>query len=283
MTTNIRQVVREEIDQAFNQRIFRGLVSEVQTDRVRIVRTGGGQVQGDSRDYPLLDVYPAPEVRDEVIGLRVGDGYAVLGKLVRPGIAVRRTQLTDLTITGTLTLGDGGQIVDADGSKWDQDGIELVATDVPSDVVTFVRSGFPSTGRIRAAIHDADDGATTIMSSVSRSTSGGGTIVNAEGAVRVFGDDSTSWGDIIAIPVSGFTGRLRVTPAHVLIGDSHQNVHLFQGNTPAGDGGMVGGVYMKDRNTAPTSNPTGGGYMYAEAGALKWRGSSGTVTTIAPA
>jgi hypothetical protein len=35
--------------------------------------------------------------------------------------------------------------------------------------------------------------------------------------------------------------------------------------------------------TAPTSNPTGGGILYAEAGALKWRGSSGTVTTIAAA
>lgn len=33
--------------------------------------------------------------------------------------------------------------------------------------------------------------------------------------------------------------------------------------------------------SAPTLNPTGGGYLYVEAGALKFRGSSGTVTTIA--
>jgi hypothetical protein len=33
----------------------------------------------------------------------------------------------------------------------------------------------------------------------------------------------------------------------------------------------------------PTGNPTGGGYLYSEAGALKWRGSSGTITTIAVA
>jgi len=35
--------------------------------------------------------------------------------------------------------------------------------------------------------------------------------------------------------------------------------------------------------TAPTSDPTGGGYLYVEAGALKYRGSSGTVTTLAAA
>jgi hypothetical protein len=35
--------------------------------------------------------------------------------------------------------------------------------------------------------------------------------------------------------------------------------------------------------TAPTANATGGGYLYAEGGALKWRGSSGTITTIAAA
>jgi hypothetical protein len=35
--------------------------------------------------------------------------------------------------------------------------------------------------------------------------------------------------------------------------------------------------------TAPAANPTGGGYLYVESGALKYRGSSGTVTTIANA
>lgn len=36
-------------------------------------------------------------------------------------------------------------------------------------------------------------------------------------------------------------------------------------------------------STAPAANLTGGGYLYVEAGALKYRGSSGTVTTIANA
>jgi hypothetical protein len=35
--------------------------------------------------------------------------------------------------------------------------------------------------------------------------------------------------------------------------------------------------------TVPTANPTGGGVLYVEGGALKYRGSSGTITTIANA
>lgn len=41
-------------------------------------------------------------------------------------------------------------------------------------------------------------------------------------------------------------------------------------------------VYLRNQ-TAPSTSPAGGGQMYAEAGALKWRGSSGTVTTLAVA
>ena len=33
----------------------------------------------------------------------------------------------------------------------------------------------------------------------------------------------------------------------------------------------------------PSTNPTGGGIIYVESGALKYRGSSGTVTTLGAA
>lgn len=43
--------------------------------------------------------------------------------------------------------------------------------------------------------------------------------------------------------------------------------------------------WLEIANTAgaPGSNPTGGGYLYVESGALKYRGSSGTATTLAAA
>jgi hypothetical protein len=48
-----------------------------------------------------------------------------------------------------------------------------------------------------------------------------------------------------------------------------------------GSGTKVLGI--ANATTVPTTNPTGGGILYVEAGALKYRGSSGTVTTIANA
>lgn len=48
-------------------------------------------------------------------------------------------------------------------------------------------------------------------------------------------------------------------------------------------GGGVGIVAIANATTVPTSNPTGGGVYYVEGGAFKYRGSSGTVTTLAPA
>jgi hypothetical protein len=58
------------------------------------------------------------------------------------------------------------------------------------------------------------------------------------------------------------------------------NVNFFGSQSFGGGAGVIN---IANRTTAPTSNPTGGGILYAESGALKWRGSSGTVTTIANA
>lgn len=48
----------------------------------------------------------------------------------------------------------------------------------------------------------------------------------------------------------------------------------------AGTGSMLS---MKNATAVPSTNPTAGGIIYIEAGALKYRGSSGTVTVVAPA
>jgi hypothetical protein len=52
-------------------------------------------------------------------------------------------------------------------------------------------------------------------------------------------------------------------------------------STEFGSGSKVIGI--ANATTVPTTNPTGGHVLYADAGALKGRGSSGTVTTIAAA
>lgn len=46
---------------------------------------------------------------------------------------------------------------------------------------------------------------------------------------------------------------------------------------------MDRGLFIGNVSTAPTGNPSGGGFLYVSAGALYWRGSGGTITPIAPA
>lgn len=53
------------------------------------------------------------------------------------------------------------------------------------------------------------------------------------------------------------------------------------GSAPDGNQ-AANNIYIKN-GTAPSSDPTTGGFLYVESGALKYRGSSATVTTIAAA
>lgn len=64
--------------------------------------------------------------------------------------------------------------------------------------------------------------------------------------------------------------------------DKNVRVGLVSSNPPnAGSG--VGVIAIANAATLPSTNPTSAGVLYVDAGALKYRGSSGTVTTIAPA
>jgi hypothetical protein len=72
-----------------------------------------------------------------------------------------------------------------------------------------------------------------------------------------------------------------VSGVNVIALFSAPNFQFF--NTSSQTGGGVKVIGISNATTVPTSNPTDGGILYVEGGALKFRGSSGTVTTIAPA
>ena len=61
----------------------------------------------------------------------------------------------------------------------------------------------------------------------------------------------------------------------------------FNSSVAIGGAASLGGgklvTFMANANTVPTSNPVGGGILYVTGGALTYRGSSGTITTIAAA
>lgn len=106
--------------------------------------------------------------------------------------------------------------------------------------------------RITAPIYSHDSGSNTITYgttlSVSKPTTTGGftTITNALSAIL---DGSVSIGNSLSPTLGG------------------------------GDGVL----FIAEATTAPTTNPTAGGILYVQSGALKYRGSSGTVTILAVA
>jgi len=72
------------------------------------------------------------------------------------------------------------------------------------------------------------------------------------------------------------------TLSHAIFLDASEDAVQLFGNS-ASFGGGRGVLGISNAITVPSSNPTGGGVLYVEGGALKYRGSSGTITTIAGA
>lgn len=78
--------VSNMIDERIESSIFRAVVTTIGADYVRIKRVGA--TVEDGQDYAAVDIFPFPELGDEVLVLRLGKGYTILGRLIRSGIDV---------------------------------------------------------------------------------------------------------------------------------------------------------------------------------------------------
>lgn len=114
----------------------------------------------------------------------------------------------------------------------------------------------------------------------------GNTGIDVGGNVNINSGNATSMGTAGAVHVtlggvgvSGTRSFFQVSQFDAF-GSIQPNIVL--GNT-ASLGGGEGVIFIANATTVPSSNPTGGGILYVTAGALTYRGSGGTVTTIAPA
>ena len=122
-------------------------------------------------------------------------------------------------------------------------------------------------------------------------------VAGASVSFRINRTDGTgSWNWQPSGVMSGSNGDLVVVPNQASSGLAFQvrnSVNTLinalgidkNGNVGIGTTGQFGGgekvIGIANATTVPTSNPTGGGVLYVDGGALKYRGSSGTVTTIA--
>lgn len=124
-------------------------------------------------------------------------------------------------------------------------------------------------------------------------TAGNNLTISAGGATS--GATDKSAGDLIlSSGISTGTGTSKIQFQTVPAGssgtsDNAAGIRLaIQGNniginTTSNYGGGLGVIAIANAGTTPSSNATGGGILYAESGALKWRGSSGTTTTLGAA
>lgn len=79
--------------------------------------------------------------------------------------------------------------------------------------------------------------------------------------------------------VTGSGATVGTPTTRITISGGKGNIGFW--GTDFQDGEKV--VFVANATTVPTTNATGGGILYAEGGALKWRGSSGTITTLGAA
>lgn len=79
------------------------------------------------------------------------------------------------------------------------------------------------------------------------------------------------------LTLSYSNNRVTINTGDLVISNSVGNLSL---GSPSLGGGQ-GVIFIQNASQVPTSNPSGGGVLYVQSGALKYRGTSGTITTIA--
>ena len=96
--------------------------------------------------------------------------------------------------------------------------------------------------------------------------------------IDMFGDEASVRGLFITSSNAGYSG----VAGNAILVQTHEIEDFVidsSGKTVIG----YGVLDIGDAVEVPTDTPDGGGSLYVESGALKYRGSSGTVTTLAPA
>lgn len=117
-----------------------------------------------------------------------------------------------------------------------------------------------------------------VTSAVGTDISSGARSVTFNGSIGT--GTGTSGSFIFATGITGSTGTTPHTRANVFEISQNRNVAFFAASSYGSGNGVM---FLGNANTVPSANPTGGGILYVEAGALKYRGSAGTITTIANA
>lgn len=239
-------------------------------------------------------------------------GPAGIGYLIADcnGVVVSACGAEDIGTTGYRISGGTGVTINSCYSS-DNDEVAFEVTDSAVKALLLnVRERSPGGTAVASVQVDAGSTATVIQASVATAASyAAGTTRVLDGGVLDVTSAGTSINGVDRGAVTNFAAYVLRTAgsdrwALQLINDSTNDVRL----TDSANGGValtvqsratqpnlslltgtqsygggVGVVLVANATTEPTTNPTGGGILYAFGGALKFRGSGGTVTTVGPA
>ena len=137
-------------------------------------------------------------------------------------------------------------------------------------LISTARRGANNSGSLEFYTNNAGS-----LSERARITSGGNLGVNCAG-VNARLEVVATTGEVFRADAASGAPRIVANQTGTYLGD-----YAGVGFADFADGRRVLGI--KNAVDVPTTNPSDGGILYVEGGALKYRGSSGTVTTIANA
>ncbi len=214
--------------------------------------------------------------------LRSGNGATVGNVSLSAGTSLNLIDY-GVTTASTLTIGNGTvNTVNYNvnglgtGHIFQMNGGNVFA--ITSSSITTARTNFQfTTGS--SSIQIADTLATTgTFASITIKAQGGGGLTGNYTA----GSSVIQGGDV-SVGTSGTH-----TGGDVLLRGGQGGATANNGNISLGSvapvwNGGAGILFVSNAFALPTANPTGGGYLYVDTGALKYRGSSGTITMIAAA
>ncbi len=215
-------------------------------------------------------------------GCFVGSGGLGLAKAITAGGIIKTTDTTDATTTTTGSIQGAGlglsKAIFAGGKISTSDATDSTSTTTGSITCT---GGIGVAKQIR--------GGSTLCVSTSgafgKTTAATG-IVEAVGAIFSTNNGGLSDKELL-VDCNNAGTTCQITSYQQSIGVrnltiAYNNLALAPGGTLSVGGG-VGVIFLENCTTVPTANPTGGGILYVTGGALKFRGSGGTVTNIAAA
>lgn len=190
-----------------------------------------------------------------------GDGSVRIGAL----------QLEDNTVSSTNTNGNINLLPAGTGKVG-------VGTEAPNVLMHVFGSSSGSYSPAGGTLLTLESSARTILQFLSAQNNSsqlrfGEDGDNFRGLIEFYGSTSSTLPDGLGI-ATGNNANYKL----VLTKEGNLGLRTI---TEFGNGaGVIG---LANVSTAPTTNPSGGGVLYVEGGALKYRGSSGTVTTLANA